>query len=97
MTAIMDNSSLTVHFLFCMDTILLISTLNNANVGFLIYVSHIHLRFNFHSRKRIESSDPRWVGAWWIGFLVTCVIALFPVIPLLGYPAHMDRKSTLSC
>lgn len=48
----------------------------------------------------MSPEDPRWVGAWWIGFLVGGVAALLVAIPILGYPrqlpgtAHAHRADT---
>lgn len=37
-------------------------------------------------RYPLESDDPRWVGAWWIGFLFTSVLCLITVLPIVGFP-----------
>ncbi|XP_054750679.1 solute carrier organic anion transporter family member 4A1-like isoform X2 [Lytechinus pictus] len=33
----------------------------------------------------ISPSDPTWVGAWWLGFIVAALISFSIVIPFLGY------------
>lgn len=33
--------------------------------------------------------DTRWVGAWWIGFVVTAVAFVVIAIPIFGYPKYM--------
>ncbi|XP_072038988.1 solute carrier organic anion transporter family member 4A1-like [Amphiura filiformis] len=37
----------------------------------------------------ITPDSPLWVGAWWLGFLVSASIALIVVLPMLGFPKHL--------
>ena len=32
--------------------------------------------FELHGEGRLTTSDPRWCGAWWIGFALAMIIAL---------------------
>ncbi|CAJ0959416.1 unnamed protein product, partial [Mesorhabditis belari] len=34
----------------------------------------------------LEETDPRWVGAWWLGFQLATVIALVAVFPIMALP-----------
>ncbi|BFZ11248.1 hypothetical protein BsWGS_14287 [Bradybaena similaris] len=36
--------------------------------------------------------DPRWLGAWWLGFLVFGVFSLVVALPLIFFPRHMNRQ-----
>lgn len=33
--------------------------------------------------------DPAWVGAWWMGFVVTAIGFLLVTFPLFGYPTNL--------
>jgi hypothetical protein len=45
----------------------------------------------------ITPDDPRWVGAWWIGYLVGCAGAISVFFTLLPYPKEFKCESvTLS-
>lgn len=33
--------------------------------------------------------DPRWIGAWWLGFLVVGALNLFFAVLMLGFPREM--------
>ena len=33
--------------------------------------------------------DPRWVGAWWIPFLMSGAVMFVVMIPMLGYPKKL--------
>lgn len=37
----------------------------------------------------IESDSPLWVGAWWLGFLITSGLGLCVVLPLSGFPKRL--------
>lgn len=39
--------------------------------------------------------DPRWLGAWWLGFLVFGGAGLFVGIPLIFFPKAMHRRRAL--
>ncbi|XP_053382888.1 solute carrier organic anion transporter family member 2A1-like [Mercenaria mercenaria] len=43
----------------------------------------------------ITPSDPRWIGAWWLGFLVFGACALFFSIPIMCFPRKLKSKSRL--
>jgi hypothetical protein len=40
----------------------------------------------------MEPKDPRWIGAWWIGFLLFGILAIIVAIPLAFYPRRMIPK-----
>ena len=37
-------------------------------------------------RMTLQQEDPRWVGAWWVGYLAAAVIMLFIAPVFFGYP-----------
>ena len=40
-------------------------------------------------------SSPEWVGAWWIGFVISAVISLLVGIPLLTFPSILPGELKL--
>ncbi|XP_023221334.1 solute carrier organic anion transporter family member 4C1-like, partial [Centruroides sculpturatus] len=40
-----------------------------------------------------DRNDPRWIGAWWIGFLVLGVLLLFFTFLLLLFPREMKKSN----
>ncbi|KAK3094161.1 hypothetical protein FSP39_024851 [Pinctada imbricata] len=38
-----------------------------------------------------DSSDPRWVGAWWFGFIITSIGFLLVAIPISGFPKALPN------
>ncbi|XP_048259145.1 solute carrier organic anion transporter family member 4C1-like [Haliotis rufescens] len=43
----------------------------------------------------LTPADPQWVGAWWIGVLVTFIAFLLVSIPFLGYPKKLPGYAAL--
>ncbi|KAM9730396.1 solute carrier organic anion transporter family member 4C1 isoform 2-T2 [Dama dama] len=44
----------------------------------------------------ITEDDPRWLGAWWIGFLMSWLLAWSLIIPFSCFPKHLPVLSTCS-
>lgn len=64
-----------------------------APIGF--YLSSLALRYYenpFAVPRGLVNTDPRWIGAWWIGFLVSGMLMLLLAIPLSLFPRDF-RKS----
>lgn len=41
----------------------------------------------------LKSTSPRWVGAWWIGFLFSGFLALLVSVPICGFPKILPGSS----
>ena len=40
----------------------------------------------------LTEGDPSWVGAWWLGFLLVCIISILCSIPFFLYPRVLDNS-----
>ncbi|XP_041041264.1 solute carrier organic anion transporter family member 4C1-like [Carcharodon carcharias] len=49
----------------------------------------IYIDINTISKIPLMPDDPRWLGAWWIGFLLCWILAWCLVIPLSCFPKHL--------
>ncbi|XP_072038998.1 solute carrier organic anion transporter family member 4A1-like [Amphiura filiformis] len=69
-----------------------IGTLGPA-LGFLIGGFFLDIYTDFASTDTdslpIQSDSPLWVGAWWMGFLVSCGLGLLVVFPLSGFTKRL--------
>ena len=45
----------------------------------------------------IHQYDPRWIGAWWLGFPLFAILIVIVAIPMFFYPKVMRQKVTESC
>ncbi|XP_007940688.1 solute carrier organic anion transporter family member 4C1 [Orycteropus afer afer] len=43
----------------------------------------------------ITEDDPRWLGAWWIGFLLTWLFAWCLIIPFSCFPKHLPGTAKI--
>ncbi|XP_047412528.1 solute carrier organic anion transporter family member 4C1 isoform X1 [Sciurus carolinensis] len=43
----------------------------------------------------ITEDDPRWLGAWWIGFLISWFIAWSLIIPFSCFPKHLPGTAKI--
>lgn len=41
----------------------------------------------------MSTKDPRWIGAWWLGFLVFGIMALLVAFPIILFPRKLKEKS----
>ncbi|ESO83153.1 hypothetical protein LOTGIDRAFT_222876 [Lottia gigantea] len=41
----------------------------------------------------IDKDNPRWVGAWWLGFLISGTMAFLTAIPLGGFPRSLPGSA----
>ncbi|XP_071955520.1 solute carrier organic anion transporter family member 4A1-like [Antedon mediterranea] len=44
----------------------------------------------------INSTSPLWVGAWWLGLLLSCMLALIIALPFLGFPKYLPGHKELA-
>uniref|UniRef100_A0A8R1TPU4 Solute carrier organic anion transporter family member n=1 Tax=Onchocerca volvulus TaxID=6282 RepID=A0A8R1TPU4_ONCVO len=66
--------------------------------GFLMSSSFLRYHTDFLQSElpikilNIDETDPKWVGAWWIGFQIASVLALIAVFPILVLPKVLPES-----
>ncbi|XP_021367866.1 solute carrier organic anion transporter family member 4A1-like [Mizuhopecten yessoensis] len=67
--------------------------------GYMLGGQTLNLFTDFHvvDPKNIGLSpiDPRWVGAWWLSFLVSGTVMCIVVFPMCAYPKRLPGSSKL--
>jgi organic anion transporter 2B/organic anion transporter 3A len=41
----------------------------------------------------MDPRDPRWIGAWWLGFVVFGIASLFLALPLALFPRQLKMSA----
>ncbi|VDP12890.1 unnamed protein product [Onchocerca flexuosa] len=66
--------------------------------GFLMSSSFLRYHTDFLQSElhikilNIDETDPKWVGAWWIGFQIASVLALIAVFPIMVLPKVLPES-----
>uniref|UniRef100_A0A0K0FEW5 Solute carrier organic anion transporter family member n=1 Tax=Strongyloides venezuelensis TaxID=75913 RepID=A0A0K0FEW5_STRVS len=42
--------------------------------------------------KNLDESDPKWVGAWWVGFQLASILMLVAVFPIISLPKVLPES-----
>ncbi|XP_038052227.1 solute carrier organic anion transporter family member 4A1-like [Patiria miniata] len=43
----------------------------------------------------VTSSDPAWVGAWWIGFVIGAILSFIVALPMSGFPTELPTTAKI--
>jgi hypothetical protein len=58
----------------------------------LIFFENYPSTVFFYYRTGLAADDPRWVGAWWIGFICSFLLFLVFALPLFGFGKELPSK-----
>ncbi|NXU02882.1 SO4C1 protein, partial [Buphagus erythrorhynchus] len=59
-------------------------------------VKTVNLLFlNYFSSTKVDQDDPRWLGAWWIGFLACFFAIWLLIIPFSCFPRHLPGTAKI--
>ncbi|OCT98558.1 solute carrier organic anion transporter family member 4C1-like [Xenopus laevis] len=60
-------------------------------VGYLVggQLLNIYIDFDKGQSVNLTPTDPRWLGAWWIGFLVCGLVTWMLIAPFSCFPKHL--------
>ncbi|KAK6101590.1 Organic Anion Transporter Polypeptide (OATP) family protein [Brugia pahangi] len=59
--------------------------------GFMLTIYTDFDRVDVSKLKIKDSSDPRWVGAWWLGFLGSAILAFITAFPILMFARELPE------
>ncbi|XP_035662354.1 putative solute carrier organic anion transporter family member 1B7 isoform X2 [Branchiostoma floridae] len=55
---------------------------------------HVNWPFADSTRVGIDYEDPRWIGAWWLGFVPIGLAFLLTAVPMMCFPRKMRHTHT---
>ena len=55
----------------------------------------IHMSILFVSETNMTPRDPRWVGAWWLGFLTFGLLGVLSAVPTFFFPRRLKPQPQL--
>ncbi|XP_029810225.1 solute carrier organic anion transporter family member 1B3 [Suricata suricatta] len=89
-----DDFAETGHSSFYLGTLHAISMIGPI-IGFiqgsLFAKMYVDIGYVDLSSIRITPKDSRWVGAWWLGFLVAGILSIMSSIPFFFLPKNLDK------
>uniref|UniRef100_A0A8D0L2X4 Solute carrier organic anion transporter family member 4C1 n=1 Tax=Sphenodon punctatus TaxID=8508 RepID=A0A8D0L2X4_SPHPU len=57
---------------------------------------NLYVDIHLHKSTEITPEDPRWVGAWWIAFLLCSFTTWLLVPPFSCFPKHLPGKNSMN-
>uniref|UniRef100_A0A3P8Y2R7 Solute carrier organic anion transporter family member n=1 Tax=Esox lucius TaxID=8010 RepID=A0A3P8Y2R7_ESOLU len=84
-----ENSA---FYIACLQTITLLGPMFGFLLGSLCARLYVDIGYVNLESVTITPKDARWVGAWWLGFLVSSVIMLLSGIPFWFLPRSLPKQ-----
>ncbi|KAG9345643.1 hypothetical protein JZ751_008787 [Albula glossodonta] len=84
-----ENSA---FYIACLQTITLLGPMFGFLLGSMCARLYVDIGFVDTDSVTITPKDARWVGAWWLGFLVSSVIMLLAGLPFWFFPRSLPKQ-----
>ncbi|KAJ8261865.1 hypothetical protein GJAV_G00159340 [Gymnothorax javanicus] len=81
-------------YIGCVQTISIIGPVFGYLLGSLCAKIYVDIGFVDMESITISPGDARWVGAWWLGYLIAGVITLFSAIPFWFLPKSLPATAS---
>lgn len=82
----------TAFYLACIQTVGILGPVFGYMMGSLCAKLYVDIGFVNLSTVTINLKDSRWVGAWWLGFLVAGIVMLLASIPFWFLPRSLPKQ-----
>ncbi|CAH2278562.1 solute carrier organic anion transporter family member 1C1-like [Pelobates cultripes] len=83
----------TALYIACLHTVALFGPMTGFMLGSFCAKLYVDIGFVDLDSITIDPRDTRWVGAWWLGFLVAAGITLLSGIPFCFLPKSLKKQS----
>ncbi|KAJ8269120.1 hypothetical protein COCON_G00117270 [Conger conger] len=80
-------------YIGCVQTISIIGPVFGYLLGSLCAKIYVDIGFVDMETITITPGDARWVGAWWLGYLIAGVITLFSAVPFWFLPKSLPTSA----
>lgn len=84
-----ENSA---FYIACLQTITLLGPMFGFLLGSMCARLYVDIGFINTDSITITPKDARWVGAWWLGFLVSSAIMLLAGLPFWFFPRSLPKQ-----
>ncbi|XP_044835238.1 solute carrier organic anion transporter family member 1C1-like isoform X2 [Mauremys mutica] len=78
----------------CVQTVAIIGPIFGFLLGSLCAKLYVDIGFVDLDSITITHNDARWVGAWWLGYLIAGVLSVLAAIPFWFLPKHLPRPES---
>lgn len=83
----------TAFYLGCVNTVGLLGPAFGFMLGAFCARVFVDIGFINMADVTISARDARWVGAWWLGFLIAGTVVLATAIPFWFFPRSVEREA----
>ncbi|XP_069484521.1 solute carrier organic anion transporter family member 1B3-like [Ambystoma mexicanum] len=83
----------TAFYIACIHTVSIIGPVLGFMLGSLCANLYVDIGFVDIDSITITPQDSRWVGAWWLGFLIAGTVTLFSAIPFCFLPKSLINEA----
>ncbi|XP_073801552.1 solute carrier organic anion transporter family, member 1F3 isoform X4 [Danio rerio] len=88
-----ENSA---FYIGCLNTLGVIGPIFGFMLGSLCANLYVDIDSVFQASVTITPQDSRWVGAWWLGYVVSGLLTLLAAFPLWFFPRALPENSQIS-
>ncbi|XP_056311225.1 solute carrier organic anion transporter family member 1C1-like [Danio aesculapii] len=88
-----ENSA---FYIGCLNTLGVIGPIFGFMLGSLCANLYVDIDSVYQASVSITPQDSRWVGAWWLGYVVSGLLNLLAAFPLWFFPRALPENSDIS-
>lgn len=59
----------------------------------MMHLFALHARHTMKGETKLDRRDPRFVGAWWLGFMIIGTLIFLSSLPLFLFPKSLREKT----